>query len=268
MKKIKVKKLFLTMLLVGIFIIMSLFYVHKSVETQEKEVKITLLATSDVHGRFMPWDYAIDEPNLEGSLTQLQTLIKEIRQENPNTILLDAGDMIQDNSAELFNDQSESPMMVAMNEMGYDVWTLGNHEFNFGMDTLTKIADQYTGIKLAGNVYKKNGERFLPASTVIERAGIKIGIIGMVTPMVTEFEKGSSHLDGIEIRSAIKETKKAVADLDGKADVIVGLVHMGLENEYDVAGTGVQGLTKAVPELDAIFAGHAHELIKETESNG
>lgn len=268
MKKIKGKKLFLAMLLVGILIGISLVYVHNSAETQEKEVKITLLATSDIHGRFMPWDYAIDEPNLEGSLTQLQTLIKKIRQENPNTILLDAGDMIQDNSAELFNDQPESPMMAAMNEMGYDVWTLGNHEFNFGLDTLKKIADQYTGIKLAGNVYQKNGERFLPASTVIERAGIKIGIIGMVTPMVTEYEKGSSHLDGIEIRSAIKETKKAVADLEGKADAVVGLVHMGLENEYDVAGTGVQELTKAVPELDAVFAGHAHELIKDTESNG
>ena len=142
MKKIKGKKLFLAMLLVGILIGISLVYVHNSAETQEKEVKITLLATSDIHGRFMPWDYAIDEPNLEGSLTQLQTLIKKIRQENPNTILLDAGDMIQDNSAELFNDQPESPMMVAMNEMGYDVWTLGNHEFNFGLDTLTKIADQ------------------------------------------------------------------------------------------------------------------------------
>ena len=70
----------------------------------EAPTKITLLGTSDIHGRFMPWDYALDGPNQSGSLTQLFTMIKEIRKENPNTVLVDAGDSIQDNSAELFND--------------------------------------------------------------------------------------------------------------------------------------------------------------------
>ena len=79
-----------------------------------------------------------DGPNPAGSMTQLYTMVKKVRAENPNTILLDAGDMIQDNSAELFNDQPESPMMVAMNEMNYDAWVMGNHEFNFGLDVLEK----------------------------------------------------------------------------------------------------------------------------------
>ncbi|MCV5434572.1 metallophosphoesterase, partial [Escherichia coli] len=83
-------------------------------------------------GRFMPWDYALDGANTSGSLTQLYTAIKKVRQENPNTILVDAGDTIQGNSVELFNDQPQSPMMVAMNAMGYDAWAFGNHEFNFG----------------------------------------------------------------------------------------------------------------------------------------
>jgi len=161
------------------------------------ETTITLLGTSDIHGRFMPWDYALDGPNKTGSLTQLYTIVKKVREENPNTLLLDAGDMIQDNSAELFNNQPKSPMMVAMNEMKYDAWVMGNHEFNFGLDVLQKISSQFKGQPLVGNVFKENGDRYMPAYTIIEKAGIKIGIIGMNTPMITEFEKGTDHLDGI-----------------------------------------------------------------------
>ncbi|KAA0761806.1 2,' 3'-cyclic nucleotide 2'-phosphodiesterase [Bacillus sp. SH5-2] len=87
-------------------------------KAEESDVNITLLGTADIHGRFMPWDYALDGANTSGSLTQLYTVIKKVRQENPNTILVDAGDTIQGNPVELFNDQPQSPMMVAMNAMG------------------------------------------------------------------------------------------------------------------------------------------------------
>ncbi|NRS46951.1 5'-nucleotidase C-terminal domain-containing protein [Brevibacillus sp. HB2.2] len=230
--------------------------------------KITLLGTSDIHGRFMPWDYALDGPNPNGSMTQLFTMIKEIRKENPNTVLLDAGDSIQDNSAELFNDQPQSPIMVAMNEMNYDAWAFGNHEFNFGLDVLDKVSSQYKGSVLAGNIYKENGERFLPAYTIIERGGIKIGVIGMNTPMITDFEKGTDHLDGLVIKNPVEETKKAVKELEGKVDVMIGLMHMGIENENGIPGTGVADIANAVPELTAIFAGHMHKLVKKEEING
>ncbi|WP_429842562.1 bifunctional metallophosphatase/5'-nucleotidase [Brevibacillus sp. FIR094] len=238
------------------------------VKAAETPTKITLLGTSDIHGRFMPWDYALDGPNQNGSMTQLFTMIKEIRKENPNTVLLDAGDSIQDNSAELFNDQPQSPIMVAMNEMSYDAWAFGNHEFNFGLDVLDKVSSQYKGSVLAGNIYKENGERFLPAYTIIERAGVKIGVIGMNTPMITDFEKGTDHLDGLVIKNPVEETKKAVKELEGKVDVMIGLMHMGIENENGIPGTGVADIANAVPELTAIFAGHMHKLVKKEEING
>lgn len=238
------------------------------VKATETPTKITLLGTSDIHGRFMPWDYALDGPNQNGSMTQLFTMIKEIRKENPNTVLLDAGDSIQDNSAELFNDQPQSPIMVAMNEMNYDAWAFGNHEFNFGLDVLDKVSSQYKGSVLAGNIYKENGERFLPAYTIIERAGVKIGVIGMNTPMITDFEKGTDHLDGLVIKNPVEETKKAVKELEGKVDVMIGLMHMGIENENGIPGTGVADIANAVPELTAIFAGHMHKLVKKEEING
>ncbi len=238
------------------------------VKAAETPTKITLLGTSDIHGRFMPWDYALDGPNPNGSMTQLFTMIKEIRKENPNTVLLDAGDSIQDNSAELFNDQPQSPVMVAMNEMNYDAWAFGNHEFNFGIDVLDKVSSQYKGAVLAGNIYKENGERFLPAYTIIERGGVKIGVIGMNTPMITDFEKGTDHLDGLVIKNPVEETKKAVKELEGKVDVMIGLMHMGIENENGIPGTGVADIANAVPELTAIFAGHMHKLVKKEEING
>ncbi|CAI9005236.1 2',3'-cyclic-nucleotide 2'-phosphodiesterase / 3'-nucleotidase [Brevibacillus sp. IT-7CA2] len=238
------------------------------VKAAETPTKITLLGTSDIHGRFMPWDYALDGPNPNGSMTQLFTMIKEIRKENPNTVLLDAGDSIQDNSAELFNDQPQSPIMVAMNEMNYDAWAFGNHEFNFGLDVLDKVSSQYKGSVLAGNIYKENGERFLPAYTIIERGGVKIGVIGMNTPMITDFEKGTDHLDGLVIKNPVEETKKAVKELEGKVDVMIGLMHMGIENENGIPGTGVADIANAVPELTAIFAGHMHKLVKKEEING
>lgn len=154
-------------------------------------------------------------------------------------------------------------MMVAMNTMGYDAWAFGNHEFNFGLDTLKKVSEQYKGKTLAGNIYKENGERFLPAYTIVEKGGIKVGIIGMNTPMISDFEKGTDHLNGLVVKNPVEETKKAIKELEGKVDVMVGVMHMGLENENGIPGTGVQDIANACPELSAIFAAHMHKLVKK-----
>ncbi|AFQ12329.1 2',3'-cyclic-nucleotide 2'-phosphodiesterase [Bacillus cereus FRI-35] len=151
MQKMKWKN-YLCYLVIFILLGTAIIVKPSTSKAEESDVNITLLGTADIHGRFMPWDYALDGANTSGSLTQLYTVIKKVRQENPNTILVDAGDTIQGNSVELFNDQPQSPMMVAMNAMGYDAWAFGNHEFNFGLDTLKKVSEQYKGKTLAGNI--------------------------------------------------------------------------------------------------------------------
>lgn len=235
---------------------------------QPEEIKITLLGTSDIHGRFVPWDYDLDGANTSGSLTQLQTIVKQVRAENPNTILVDIGDMIQGNSAELFNDYPMSSTATAMNAMGYELWTMGNHEFDFGLDVLKKITGQFKGGLLAGNVYKENGERYFPAHQIITEAGIKIGFIGMTTPMTAVFKKGSPKIAGIEFRDPVIETQKAIDEIENQVDVMIGIMHMGVDNENGVANTGVTDIAKANPELTAIFAGHMHKLVKNQEING
>lgn len=231
-------------------------------------VSVTVLGTSDVHGRFMPWDYSTDTEDRSGSLTQLSTAIREIRQENPNVILVDAGDAIQDNSVEQFNTAKHQPMVVAMNAMGYDVWEMGNHEFNFGLDVLRHVARQFQGQTLCGNVYWANGRRFMPATTVIERGGVRIGIIGMDTPMIAEFEKDSDHLKGVVVKDPVAETQKAIRELQGKADVIIGVMHMGVMNENERPDTGMTDLANACPELAAVVAGHMHQDVSSKTVNG
>jgi 2',3'-cyclic-nucleotide 2'-phosphodiesterase / 3'-nucleotidase len=259
-------------LFVVIVMVLSMFNIEGTISAQAAEnsntVTITILGTSDVHGRFMPWDYSTDAPNKAGSLTQIYTIVKEIRANNPNTILVDAGDAIQDNSVELFNNAPKHPMIEAMNAMGYDVWEFGNHEFNFGLDILKHIADQFKGQILCGNVYKEDGSRYYPAYTIVERGGIKIGIIGMVTPLVPQFEEGTDHVKGLVFKSPIDETKKAIEELKGKVDAIVGVMHMGEENENNIPGTGVKDIAKACPELDVIIAGHMHVVVKHDVVNG
>ena len=257
------RKRILVFLLMFSLIMSSIMVSSVMAEKDNVEVTITLLGTSDVHGRYMPWDYAVDAENKTGSLSQLYTLIKEIREENPNTILLDAGDLIQDNSSELFQDMNPHPAMLALNKMGYDAWTMGNHEFDYGLEKLDNIVSQFDGAVLAGNMYRENGEQYFDSYTIVERAGIKVGIIGMTTPMVAEFKEDTDIFEGIEFTNPAEETKKTINELKDKVDVLVGLMHMGLENENGVPNTGVIDIANANPELGVIFAGHMHKLHRE-----
>ncbi|CAK4067089.1 Trifunctional nucleotide phosphoesterase protein YfkN [Vibrio sp. 16] len=230
--------------------------------------QVTILGTSDLHGHFMPWDYAADKLNMRGSLSQIATKVKEIRTEQPNTILVDAGDTIQGNFVETFKDEPVDPMMLGFNEMKYDVWVLGNHEFDFGLGVLNRSLKQFKGQSLGGNIKRPDGNPFLPGYTVIERGGIKIGVIGMDTPMTQVFAEGTNRLEGVTFTNPTLEVKKVIEQIDDKVDAIVLVAHMGLDNENDIANTGVTDIANDNPELDAIVAGHMHTRIDKATVNG
>ncbi|MCX9501701.1 bifunctional metallophosphatase/5'-nucleotidase [Vibrio cholerae] len=229
---------------------------------------VTILGTSDLHGHFMPWDYSADKLNLSGSLSQIATKVKTIRQEQPNVILVDAGDTIQGNFVETFKDEAIDPMMLGFNEMKYDVWVLGNHEFDFGLKVLNRSLTQFKGRSLAGNIQRPDGNPFLPGYTIIERGGIKIGVIGMDTPMTQVFAEGTNRLEGMTFTNPTLEVQKIIKQIDPQVDAIVLVAHMGLENENDINNTGVTDIANDNPELDAIVAGHMHTLIDKAVVNG
>ena len=224
----------------------------------EEEVKtLRILATSDLHGKFMPWDYALDEASTSGSMTQLAAAIAEYRTDA--TLLVDAGDTIQDNSADLFVGDGIHPMVQALNVIGYDVWVTGNHEYNYGMDVLRDTIADVQANTLVGNVYDENGDPLADGYTILERDGIRIAVIGMVTPSIVHFDP--INLAECTVTDPLDETRKIIDAIQGQYDVLVGVFHMGLNNEYDKPNSGVTDILNACPEFDVMVASHSHKEI-------
>lgn len=257
-------------LLVVFTMVFTLFSFHstKEVFANEETKEIQIIGTSDLHGRFAPYEYAMNEANTKGSLSQISSLIKELKEKNPNTMVVDAGDTVQDNSSQLFLKDDIHPMVLAMNEIGYDTWTLGNHEFNYGVPTLEKMMSQFTNTSiLCGNVYKPNGEPLGKAYEIVDINGVKVANIGMVSPHITKWD--GPNLEGYKVTNPVEETKKAVKEIQDnkKADIIIATVHMGKDTEYGL-GDSASEIAEACPEIAAIICGHAHSTIKGEAVNG
>lgn len=246
----------------------------------KREVSIKILGTSDVHGRVLAWNYAADEEDKSGSYAQISTLIKKIRRKTENVILVEVGDAIQDNWIEKFAMAPKHPIPEILNYIGYDIFVPGNHEFNFGMPTLSNILRDMKFKKLTANLYynenaendtnfSKDKSRYLDACAIIEREGVKIGIIGLSTPMSAQFEEDTGYLKDFYFVSPINETKRQIKKLKKEGvNAIVVVAHMGIENENGIPETGIRDLANAVPEIDVIVAGHMHQNVPKEIING
>lgn len=238
-----------------------------------KEVNIKILGTSDVHGRVVPWSYGADVEDRSGSYAQIATYVNDVRKNHKNVLLVEVGDAIQDNQVEVFAKTPEyakdNPVPKVLNAMNYDIFVLGNHEFNFGMPALDAILEDMQAKKITANFYHKDGKRYLDPTTIIEKDGVKLGIIGLTTPMSATFEKDTGYLDNMKFTSPIEETKAQIANLKAKGvDAIIVIAHMGIENENNIADTGVADLVNAVDGIDVIIAGHMHKNVpSETIKN-
>lgn len=243
-------------------------------ETKEvkETTKIQILATTDLHGKFKNYEYATNSV-ASGGLNQVAAIIKEERIKNENTLVLDNGDTIQGNYNHLFltSDYLKNninPMVLGLTEIGYDTFTLGNHEFNYGMDVLNTIAEQLenggTSV-LAANVYK-DGKRVFNPYIIKEVDGIKVAIIGVVTNHITRWD--ADKLVGYEPTNPAEEVRKVIDELEdnNSADIYIVSAHMGLNNEYG-DGDSATSIAELNPELSMIVAGHSHATVN-TEVNG
>jgi 2',3'-cyclic-nucleotide 2'-phosphodiesterase/3'-nucleotidase/5'-nucleotidase len=233
------------------------------------QVNITILGTSDLHGRIYSWDYAIDTEEKASGLAKVATAVKEARAQNPNLILVDNGDANQDNMIDLFNGDKVPPMVAAMNAIKYDAIGLGNHEFNYGLDFLNRIIKGSKAPAISANIYQENGKRLVKPYVIIKRSGVKVALIGMTTPHIPRWEATTpDNFKGLTFTDPVQETKKVLAELKGKADVFIGVMHMSVDPEYGVDGSGIKAIAQANPELTAIIAGHAHSTINGDLING
>ena len=240
----------------------------------EGEKTITILATSDMHGNIWGFSYEDSKETDNNGMARLYTYIQQVRAENPNTILIDAGDDIQGTimTDDIYNKIPEEPhpVVAAMNYMGYDAMTLGNHEFNWGIDTMQKILSQAQFPVLAANVKDASGGFVTGAGwTIVEKDGVKVAVIGVVTPDVPIWDGGKEGVEACTYEAANTAVKNAIAEIGDGADVIVVSAHMGMYAEFDEDGgsDSAQKILDDNPEIDVLQVAHNHVVVSETQGD-
>lgn len=236
-------------------------------EESVTEQTITLGATADMHGRIYAYDYAIDAVDADAGYAKIYTIIEEERAKNPNMILMDVGDTVQDNSADLFNDLDVHPMVQAMNIMDFDVWVLGNHEFNFEKSFLDRNVLAFEGAVISANIKEEaDGSYYAMPYQIVEVNGCRVGIVGILPPHVPEWEASSpSHFKGLQFEPTLTSVQKAITMMEGQYDVLVGAFHIGRTD--DRGAEAIVEIAENIQEFSVIFGGHEHAKYVEKVGN-
>lgn len=246
----------------------------------DESVTLTILATTDVHGHIYPYDYLTARARSRG-LAQVATLVKHLRASQPNTLLVDCGDAFQGTPlayvAARMHPKEPNPIVTVMNLMGYDALAVGNHEFNFGLETLWRLKEQARFPWLAANLtgYYHDSRRSFPPYVIRDVAGVRVAVLGMVTPAIPNWEV-REHYRGYRFHDLIKTAREYVPELRRRADVVLLMVHAGLGRDPVTAEPtpGLPGedavweLAEQVQGIDAIIFGHSHQELAGLDVNG
>ena len=244
------------------------------------QAHLRLMETTDLHVAVYPYDYYADAKNDTLGLARTAALIDSIRNEAGNSLLLDNGDVIQGNpmgdyiAFEKGLDSAPHPIIAAMNTLGYEIGTLGNHEFNYGLDFLDKALKGANFPFVCANLARGalasdalSDTTYIAPYRIVEKelvdgAGnkqtIKLGFIGFVPPQIMTWDAG--HLDGKVMTRDIVETARAyVPKMKAEgADLIIALSHSGIAAD---AGPGAENASlqvAGVEGIDVVFTGHQH----------
>lgn len=227
------------------------------------ETHLTIIGTSDTHGNIWGYSYEDMKESTGDGLARVSAYVNQVRSENPNTILVDAGDTIQGTimTDDLYSkDTASHPVAAALNYMDYDAWTLGNHEFNFGVDTLKSILEQVDMPVLAANIKNADGSYFTGAGyTIVERGGVKLAIIGVTTPNIPRWDGTKQGVADLTFEPMADAVAACIQEIGGQADVIMVSTHAGLGAEYSADGSdAAQTILDKCPEVDVLQLGHTH----------
>lgn len=268
--------------LVIAFYILTASAVSSPAQEAARRAHVTVIATTDLHGNLLPVDYYTNKEDARG-LARAATIIRQIRKENPNSVLIDSGDTIQGTPLAFFhnrkNNRPPDPMMLAMSSLKFDALAVGNHEYNFGLPVLNKAKNEANFPWLSGNTYRAGtNETYHKPYIVKEVGGVRIGIIGLTTPGVPYWDNPENYA-GLEFRQPVEEARRWTNELRTKegVDVVVVAMHMGLEEDLR---TGERNpgqvpheneaieIARTVPGIDIITMGHTHREIPSLVING
>ena len=224
-----------------------------------------LIETSDVHGCYFPYDFIRNKP-MKGSLARVSSYVKEQREKYENVILMDNGDILQGQPVAYYYNYmdtiSEHVCAAMLNYMKYDVGTMGNHDVETGHAVYDRWVRQCNFPVLGANIVDNKTEKpYLPPYQVIEKEGVKIAILGMITPAIPSWlpEQLWSGLHFEDMEDCARKWVKIIREKENP-DVLVGLFHAGPEgNKLDnVVENGSGNVAKSVPGFDVVFMGHDH----------
>lgn len=228
--------------------------------------KITILHTNDQHSRIEPFEVSTDEKySNKGGFSRRAALIQKIRQEEENVLLLDAGDVVQ--GTPYFNMFGGDLEYKLMSKMGYDVGTLGNHEFDNGLEGIqSRIQHAEFEIVIANYDFENTIlENLFKPYKIIKKSGVKIGIFGVGVNLNGLVSKDAyremKYLDPIEIAQEMSQKLRE----EEKCDLVICLSHIGYEYKHDETVVSDKHLAVKTSGIDLIIGGHTHTFLPQPE---
>ncbi|OCP16974.1 bifunctional 2',3'-cyclic-nucleotide 2'-phosphodiesterase/3'-nucleotidase [Ensifer sp. LC163] len=270
-------------LLSGVVASSALVMLHPfSARAAANQAHLRIMETTDLHVHVFPYDYYGDKPNDTLGLARTASIVDAIRVEATNSILVDNGDFLQGNPMGDYiayqrgmKDGDIHPIIAAMNVLGYDCGTLGNHEFNYGLDFMFKVLNGANFPLVCANLTKgalaadaRQDQLFLKPYVILDRkvkdgAGtehaIRVGLIGFVPPQIMTWD--AKNLEGkASTRDIVKAAEAWVPQMrEEGADIVIALSHSGIgQQDYAENLENASVPLAAVEGIDAIVTGHSH----------
>jgi len=247
--------------------------------TAQATAHVVIVATTDVHGRAYHWDYLNDREAPWG-LTRAATVVDSLRREYPGQIVVvDGGDLLQGSPFATFfgtvRETDPHPVIDALNGVGYDVTTPGNHDFDFGLAVFARAISAAAFAVVSGNVYRmpRDTLAFQPF-VMLQRNGVRIGITGFTTPGVMVWNRDQVS-DQLAVRRILPEANRTLQQMENEgAQLKVVLAHsgMGSASSYDTTRVGAENVAAQLAGLpvkpDVVVVGHSHRDFADSVING
>lgn len=233
----------------------------------KKEVILNIIETSDVHGSYFPYDFITRKPQ-NGSLARLSSLVNERRSQYKDAFMLvDNGDILQGQPIAYYynyiDTKTEHVCASMLNYLRYDLGNMGNHDVEPGHAVYDRWVSQCKFPVLGANIIDtKTNKPYLPPYKVLEREGVKVAVLGMITPAIPSWlpEQLWSGLRFDDMETTARHWMKIIKEKENP-DIIIGLFHAGPEGNQlgDAIENGSEIVARNVPGFDVVFMGHDHQ---------
>lgn len=237
----------------SLFLVLVMIFSLSTVSMAADEpVTITIVHTNDTHARVESSDSII-------GFAKISTKVNELREANPNLLLIDAGDVFHGQTiATLVRGESIAKIL---NAMKYDVVVPGNHDFNYGQERLLELKDMLDFPMIAANIANEDDTQMLDGYMIKEIDGVKVGIFGLATPE-TAYKTHPKNVEGLTFENPIEKAKEMVELLRNQVDVLICVGHIGEDAGSEFTS---KKIIAEVEGIDVFVDGHSHTLKPEGE---